>query len=95
MEDVEVVELEDEEEEDAIQEDESAPAMGWTTKFYYKPGCETSVSHHRLMVILQTYYGDWDTAVEYVCTERTHPLEDTDWKTKICISIRDEQKEAY
>ena len=33
--------------------------------------------------------------MEYVCTLRTHPLEDTYWKTKVCISIRGEQKEAY
>jgi len=33
--------------------------------------------------------------VEYVCEEHTHPLEDTYWKTKVCISIRDEEKEAY
>ena len=56
-EDVEVVELEDEE-EDAVQEHEPAPATGWTSKFYYKLGCESSVSHHRLKGILQTYYND-------------------------------------
>ena len=33
--------------------------------------------------------------MQYVCIERTHPLEDTYWKTRACISIRDEQKEAY
>ena len=33
--------------------------------------------------------------MEYVCTERTHPLEDTYWKTRVCISIRDGEKEAY
>ena len=47
------------------------------------------------MGILQTYYTDWDAAVEYVCNEHTHPLEDTYWKTRVCISIRDEQKDAY
>ena len=47
------------------------------------------------MGILQTYYADWDTAVEYVCEEHTHPLEDTYWKTRVCIYIRDEEKEAY
>ena len=33
--------------------------------------------------------------MEYVCEEHTHPLEDTYWKTRACISIRDEEKEAY
>ena len=33
--------------------------------------------------------------MEYVCNEHTHSLEDTYWKTRVCISIRDEQKEAY
>ena len=49
---MEVIELEDEEEEDAVQEDEPPPAMGWTTKIYYKLGCESSISHRRLMEIL-------------------------------------------
>ena len=77
-EEVEVVVLsDDEEEEDAIQEDQPTPAMGWTTKIWYKPGCESSILHHRLMGILQTYYADWDTTLKYVCNEHTHPLEDT------------------
>ena len=33
--------------------------------------------------------------MEYVCTERTYPLEDTYWKSRVCISIKDEQKDAY
>ena len=57
----------DDDEEDTVQEDEPIPSLGWTTKVWYKPGCESSVSHHRLMSILQTYYGDWDAAVKYVC----------------------------
>ena len=61
----------DEDEEDTIQEDTPIPPLGWTTKVWYKPGCESSVSHHRLMRILQTYYGDWNTAVEYVYTKHT------------------------
>ena len=63
-EEVEVIELSDDDDEDAVQEDESIPPLGWTTKVWYKPGCEISISHHRLMGILQTYYGDWDVAVE-------------------------------
>ena len=62
---------------------------------WYKLGCESSISHHRLMGSLQTHYADWDAAVVYVCEEHTHPLEDTYWKTRACISIRDEEKEAY
>jgi len=92
---VEVIEVEDDEEEDATQEDVPPPAMGWTTKTYDKPGCDSSALHHRLLGILQTYYVDWDAAVEYVCNVYTHPLEDTYWKTSVCIYIRDEEKEAY
>ena len=33
--------------------------------------------------------------MKYVCEEHTHPLEDTYWKTRVCISIKDEQKGAY
>ena len=85
---VEVVVLSDDDDgEDTVQEDQPTPAMGWTTKIWYKLGCESSISHHRLMGILQTYYVDWDTALEYVCNEHTHPLEDTYWKTRVCISI--------
>ena len=29
------------------------------------------------------------------CNEHMHPLEDTYWKTRVCISIRDGEKEAY
>ena len=45
-EEVEVVVLSDDDEEDAVQEDEPIPSWGWTTKVWYKPGCESSVSHH-------------------------------------------------
>ena len=85
----------DEVEEDAVQEDEPIPPLRWTTNVWYKQGCESSISHHRLMGILQTYYADWDAAMEYVCNEHTHPLEDTYWKTRVCISIRDGENEAY
>ena len=33
--------------------------------------------------------------MEYVCNEHMHPLEDTYWKSRVCIYIRDEEKEAY
>ena len=42
------------------------------------------------MSMFQTYYDDWDVAVEYVYEEHTHPLEDTYWKTRVCITIKDE-----
>ena len=56
-EDVEVIVLsdDDDDDEDVVQEDQPTPAMGWTTKIQYKPGCESSILHHRLMGILQTY----------------------------------------
>ena len=95
-EEVKVIQLsDDDDEEDVVEEDEPISPLGWMTKVWYKPGCESSVSHHRLMSMLQTYYGDWDAAVKYVCEEHTHPLEDTYWKTRVCISIKDEQKGAY
>jgi len=89
---VEVVVLSDDDVEDVVQEDQPTPTMGWTTKIWYKPGCESSISHHRLMGILQTYYADWDAAVEYVYEEHMHPLEDTYWKTRVCISIHDGER---
>ena len=49
-EEVEVVLLSDDDdyEEDAIPEDEPISPLGWTTKVWYKPRCESSVSHHDL-----------------------------------------------
>ena len=44
---VEVIVLfDDDDDEDTVQEDQATPTMGWTTKIWYKPGCESSVSHH-------------------------------------------------
>ena len=45
---VEVIEVEDDEEEDTAQEDVPPAAMGWTTKIYDKPRCDSSASHHRV-----------------------------------------------
>ena len=46
-EEVEVIQLShDDDEEDVVEEDEPIPPLGWTTKVWYKPGCESSVSHH-------------------------------------------------
>ena len=46
-EEVEVVAFsDDDDEEDAVQEDEPIPPLGWTTKVWYNPGCESSVLHH-------------------------------------------------
>ena len=33
--------------------------------------------------------------MEYVCNEYTHPLEDTYWKSRVCIYIKDEENGAY
>ena len=49
---VEIVDLSENEEEDIVEEDEPIPPLGWTIKVWYKPGCEFSVSHHRLMSLL-------------------------------------------
>ena len=49
---VKVVHLSDDDGEDVIEEDEPIPPLGWTTTVWYKPGCESSVSHHRLMSML-------------------------------------------
>jgi hypothetical protein len=68
--------------------------MGWTVKIYHEAR-GNSVSHHRLVGILAAYFADWNPAVEYVCWEHTHPLEDTYWKSRASIFPRDEEKEAY
>jgi hypothetical protein len=44
--------------------------------------------------ILIAYYAEWNATVEYVCNKYTHPLEDTYWKSRVCIFPRHEEKEA-
>ena len=50
--------------------------MGWTRKVYRKSSC-IAPSHHRLVGMLETYFSNWDAAVEYSYIEYTHPLENT------------------
>jgi hypothetical protein len=45
--------------------------------------------------MLATYFADWHSAVEYVCWEYTHRLEDTYWKARASIFPKDEEKGAY
>jgi hypothetical protein len=80
---------------DEVSDDVPPPPMGWIMKIYHKAGGD-SVSHHRLMGMLVAYFGDWNSAVEYVCWEYTHPLEDTYWKSRASIFFpKDEEKETY
>jgi hypothetical protein len=65
--------------------------MGWTVKIYHKARGD-AVSHHRLVGMLSAYFADWHPAVEYVCWEYTHPLEDTYWKARVSIFLKDEEK---
>jgi hypothetical protein len=80
--------------DEAANDDVPPPLMGWTVKIYHKTGGD-SVSHRRLVGMLTAYFADWNPAVEYVCWEYTHPLEDTYWKSRASIFPRDEEKEAY
>jgi hypothetical protein len=48
-------------------------------KIYHKAGGD-AVSHHQLVGMLSAYFANWHPAVEYICWEYTHPLEDTYWK---------------
>jgi hypothetical protein len=36
-----------------------------------------------------------ETTVEYFCEENQHPLEDTYWKSRVCIFVWDEGKRAF
>ena len=69
--------------------------MGWTKEKYTKLGNNVSESHARLMGLLQAYNSDMETAVEYFFEENKHPLEDTYWKSRVCISVWDEAKRAF
>jgi hypothetical protein len=104
----ELILIEDEEEDDAdggeqppslphdeaTEDDVPPPPIGWTVKIYHKARGD-SVSHHRLVGMLTAYFADWNPAVEYVCWEYTHSLEDTYWKSRASIFPRDEEKGAY
>ena len=71
------------------------PTVGWTKENYTKLGNNASESHTRLMRLLQAYYSDMETVVEYFCEENKHTLENTYWKSRVCIYIKDEEKCAY
>ena len=73
--------------DDPTGEDVPPPALEWTVKTYDKSGRDSSALHHRLLGILHTFYADWDTSVEYVCNEYTHPMEDTYWKSRVCLKM--------
>jgi len=47
------------------------------------------------MGLLQAYYSDMETTVEYFYEENKHPLEDTYWKSRVCSSVWDEAKRAF
>jgi hypothetical protein len=47
------------------------------------------------MGLRQAYYSDMETAVEYFCEKNKNPLEDTYWKSRVCISVWDEAKRAF
>ena len=69
--------------------------MGWTKENYTKLENNTSESHTRLVGMLHPYYPDIETRVEYFYEENKHPLEDTYWKFRVCISIWDEAKGSF
>jgi hypothetical protein len=77
-----------------VDDDMPPPPMGWTVKIYHKTGGD-SVSHYRLVGMLAAYFADWNPAVEYVCWEYTHPLEDTYWRSRASIFSRNKEKGAY
>jgi hypothetical protein len=66
--------------------------MGLTKENYTKLGNNASESQTRLMGLLLAYYSDMETAIEYFYEENKHPLGDTYWNSKVCISIWDEAK---
>jgi hypothetical protein len=53
------------------------PTVAWTKEKYTKLRNNASESHTRLMALLQAYYFDMETTVEYFCEENNHPLENT------------------
>jgi hypothetical protein len=71
------------------------PVVGWTKEEYMKLGSNLSISHTRLMGLLQAYYSDKQTAVEYFCVENKHPQENSYWMTKVRISVWDVDKGGY
>jgi hypothetical protein len=104
-EDPEIIKIEDDEEEanGGVQppppsyeapEDMPPAPMGWTVRIYHRNG-GNAVSHLRLVGMLTDYFADWHPAVEYVCWEYTHPLEDTYWKARASIFAHKEDKGAY
>jgi hypothetical protein len=69
----------------AMGEHEMAPANkeepkeepGWTRTYIYKHAPHTTYHHKLLNDMLQDYYADLNTGIQYFCAEYTHPTEAT------------------
>jgi hypothetical protein len=58
-------------------EEEPKEEPGWTCTYIYKHAPHTAYHHKLLYDMLQDYYADLNTGIQYYCAEYTHPTEAT------------------
>jgi hypothetical protein len=75
-----------------VDEEEPAKEPGWTHTYIYKHAPHTAYHHKLLHDMLQDYYANLNTGIQYYCTEYTHPTEATYWKTELTVTIWKDDK---
>jgi hypothetical protein len=58
-------------------EEEPEEEPRWTRTYIYKHAPHTAYHHKLLNNMLQDYYADLNTDIQYYCAEYTHPTEVT------------------
>jgi hypothetical protein len=66
-------------EQEMVPADEEEPAEepGWTRTYIYKHASHTAYHHKLLNDMLQEYYANLNTGIQYYCVEYTRPTEAT------------------
>jgi hypothetical protein len=84
----------------AIGEQEMAPTdeeepedePGWTRTYIYKHAPHMAYHHKLLNDMLQDYYANLNTDIQYYCAEYTHPTKATYWKTDLIVNVWKDDK---
>jgi hypothetical protein len=68
-------------------EEEPEEEPGWTRTYIYKHAPHMAYHHKLLNDMLQDYYADLNTGIQYYCVEYTHPTEATYWKSELTVTV--------
>jgi cytoplasmic iron level regulating protein YaaA (DUF328/UPF0246 family) len=72
------------------EEPEEEP--GWTRTYIYKHAPHTAYHQKLLNDMLQDYYADLNTDIQYYCAEYTHPTKATYWKSELTVTVWKDDK---